>query len=184
MTTESRGRTRKSARGQATASRRTRKSARKGRTSREPEHSGVDLQTPVWAWFGAFALAGDAIEHFYDEALKRGEKIESRARRNRNGRVGSNGRVAPKAAKARRKAKASRAGNRRNARPSGGIGDRVLGAFRIASLQDVQILEDKIDALARKAAHSSRAKPRTRTRLIPSPTLEAVPQAPVGPDSL
>ncbi len=150
MASGSSGKFRKTAKAKSTA-KRTRQAADKTKTARR--RSGPALLRPLWLGLGAVAGARDAVGEFLDDAIQRGEEIETR-RRKRTGRT--------KAKSARAKKAPARA-TRKKATGSWfdldgkRIGDRVRAIFDIPTKQDLASLEKKIDALAKKAAKAARA---------------------------
>lgn len=126
------------------AKRSTAKRTRKPAAKATDRQDRIEVQRPLWMAVGAVALASDAVQDFLSEALKRGEKIEARARKEIKKR--SNGKAKAPAAKAKSKPKARRQAG------VGNIADRVLHALEIPTHKDIVTLEKKVDALARKVA--------------------------------
>ncbi len=126
------------------SSTRARKSSRKGtRKTTAPSVDARTLQRPLWIAVGAIALATEAVQDFVEESLKRGEKLETRARKEISKR--RNGNAKPVR---RQTAKAKKAPQKKN----GGFADRFLNALEIPSHTDIVSLEKKVDAIARKVA--------------------------------
>lgn len=128
------------------ASRKKRTGARRSQTRKTTKQTEAQraVQRPLWIAVGAVAIAAEAVQEFVEGALKRGEKLETRARaelkKRRNG--------TPKGATQHKaKAKAKKLVKR-----SSNIADRVLNALEIPSHRDIVNLEKKVDAIARKVA--------------------------------
>ena len=127
----------------ATPKRRTKPQARNGRARKSPQpESSLNVQRPLWITVGAFALAADALQDFLDEALKRGKKLESRARSELK--KGSQETTKARKTVQKRARKVAKETNR--------IADRVLHALEIPTHADIKTLEKKVDALAKKVA--------------------------------
>lgn len=124
------------------AAKRPAKSAKGGRVTKRDSAESRLLQRPLWIAVGAVALAAEAVQDFMDESLKRGEKLEGKARKELKKRRNGTSKVAHQ-----QKAKA-----RKLAKQSGRLADRVLNALEIPSHRDIVTLEKKVDAIARKVA--------------------------------
>jgi len=124
------------------------KKARKPAARKKVEERDLaqEIQRPLWMAVGAVALAGDAVSHFLDDALKRGEKLEAKARKEiksfTNGKSSPVERVRSAESKAKRSAK----------RETVKISDRVLKVFDMPTHKDILTLERKIDELAKRVA--------------------------------
>ena len=127
---------------------RTRKpAASKATTNKAPERDlSVDLQRPLWVAVGAVALAGDAVQTFLDDALKRGEKLEKKARKELKSFTSQKGVTVERVRKAESKAK------RKAKRETVKLSDRVLSALDMPTHKDIRTLERKIDQLAKRVA--------------------------------
>lgn len=114
--------------------------------SRKPAAKKVDrvaeLQRPLWMAVGAVALAGEAVQDFLSEALKRGEKIEARARKELKKRT--NGKPVAKVKEAPE--------NIRERLEKLDVSESVLHALDLPTHDDLERLEKKVNRLARKVA--------------------------------
>ena len=117
--------------------------------TRKPAAKRADaVQRPIWIAVGAVAMATEAVQDFLGDALKRGEKLEARARKELKKRTNGAAKPAPQPkAKAKPKAK-----NKKATLDAGKIADRVLHALEIPTHGDLVSLEKKVDALSRKVA--------------------------------